>query len=124
MDEGELDWVGKLQPFGTAEAAQSEARLGRCDSLGKALWGRTAEDLRRQLLKSHPDVPSGFDLADFQVLLRESSRLASLDLDDPHNAWARLLVHGGTISVGGQQLTEWEARVEIVRRAIDYLQSH
>ena len=39
MDEDELGWIGKLQPFGAAEAAQWEARLGRCDSLGKALWG-------------------------------------------------------------------------------------
>ncbi len=124
MDEDELGWIGKLQPFGTTEAAEWEARLGRCDSLGKALWGGTAEDLRRQLQKSHPDVPRGFDLADFQVLLRESSRLASLSLDDPRNAWVRRLVHDGTISVGTQRLTEWEARVEIVRRAIDYLQNH
>jgi hypothetical protein len=124
MDEDELGWIGKLQPFGTTEAAQWEARLGRCDSLGKALWGRTAEDLRRQLQKSHPDVPPGSDLADFQLLLRESSRLASLNLDDPRNAWVRRLVNDGTISVGTQQLTEWEARVEIVRRAVDYLQNH
>jgi hypothetical protein len=101
-----------------------EARLGRCDSLGKALWGRTAADLRRQLQKSHPDVPRGFDLADFQVLLREISRLASLNLDDPRNAGVRRLVHDEIISVGTQQLPEWEARVEIVRRAIDYLQNH
>ena len=124
MDEDELGWIGKLQPFGTTEAAQWEARLGRCDSLGKALWGRTAEDLRRQLQKPHPDLPRGFALEDFQVLLRESSRLALLNLDDPRNAWVRRLVHPGTMSVGTQQLTEWEARAEIVRRAIDYLQNH
>ena len=124
MDEDRLGWIGKLQPFGTTEAAQWELRLGRCDSLGKALWGRTAEDLRRQLQRSHPDVPHGFHLADFQALLRESSRLASLNLDDPRNAWVRRLVHYGTMSVGTQQLTEWEARVEIVRRAIHYLQNH
>jgi hypothetical protein len=124
MDEDELGWIGRLQPFGTTEAAQWEVRLSRCDSLGKALWGRTAEDLRRQLQKSYPDLPRGFVLADFQVLLRESSRLASLNLDDPRNAWARRLVHPGAISIGAQQLTEWEARVEIVRRAINYLQNH
>ena len=61
----------------------------------------------------------------FRYSLRESSRLASApSLDDPRNAWVRRLVHDGTISVGTQRLTEWEARVEIVRRAIDYLQNH
>ena len=122
MDKDELGWISKLQPFGTAEAAEWNAQLGRCDLLGKALWGRNTEDLRHQLQKSHPDVPPGFDLADFQFLLRESFRLASLDLDDPKNAWIRpKLVHAGTVRVGSQQLTEWEARAEIVRRAIDYL---
>ena len=124
MDSEELGWMGKLQAFGTAEAAQWNVRLGRCDSLAKALWGRNSEDLRNQLQKPHPEIPLGFELTDFLLLLRESSRLASLDLSDPKNAWIRpKLLHAGTIRIGAQQLTEWEARAEIVRRAIDHLKS-
>jgi hypothetical protein len=122
MDEDELGWIGKLRPFGTADAAQLEAQVGRCASLGQALWGRTAEDLRRQLQKSSPDVPPGFDLADFQLLQRESSRFASMNLDDPRNAWARpMLAFPKSIQVGTQRFTEWEARAEIIRRAIGHL---
>jgi hypothetical protein len=122
MDNDELGWISKLQAFGTTDAAQWEARLGRCASLGHALWGRTAEDLRHQLQKSYPDIPRGFDLADFQLLLRESSRLASMNPDDPRNAWARpMLLVNKSISVGTQRFSEWEARAEIVRRAIKFL---
>jgi len=125
MDEDGLGWMGKLPRFGTADAAKLEIRLGRCASLGQALWGKTTEDLRRQLENSHPEIPRGFDLADFQVLLRETSRFASMNPDDPRNAWARpMLRFAESIRMGGQRFTEWEARAEIVRRAIAYLQNH
>jgi hypothetical protein len=122
MDKDDLGWIGKLRPFGTTDAAQLEGQVGRCASLGQALWGRTAEDLRGQLQKSPPHIPPGFDLADFQLLLRESSRFASMNLDDPRNAWARpMLAFPKSINIGAQRFTEWEARAEIVRRAIEYL---
>lgn len=114
--------MDKLRPFGTNDAAQWEARLGRCASLGQALWGRTDEDLRRQLQKSQPDIPHGFDLADFELLLKEIARVASMNPDHPRNAWARpKLLFPQNIDVGTQRFSEWEARAEIVRRAIDHL---
>jgi hypothetical protein len=125
MDQDDLGWIGKLQPFGTADAAKCEVQLGRCASLGQALWGTTAEHLRRQLAKSSPDLPSGFDLEDFRQLQIHASRFASLNLDLPRHAWARpILLQARRIDVGMQQFNEWEARVEIVRRAIDFLQKH
>jgi len=69
MDEEEFDALRRWRPFGTEDAM----RLFNRDSsdielrmrLGAALWGRTSEDLRRQLLAPHPEIPPGFDLADF-----------------------------------------------------------
>ena len=46
------------------------ARLRRCGTLGLALWGRTSDDLRRQLRAPYPEIPSGFDLEDFRELQR------------------------------------------------------
>ena len=118
MDE---DRLGKLRPFGTTDATQWSARFSRSASLAQALWGRTAEDLREQLQKPHPDIPLGFDLADFQELLKHTSKVASVNVDDPRNAWIRPLL-ARSISVGTQRLTEWDARVEIIRRSIEYLE--
>ncbi len=71
MDEDGLGWIGRLRPFGTADAALWEIRLGRCASLGQALWGKSTDDLRRQLTGPYPEIPRGFNLADFRVLLRK-----------------------------------------------------
>jgi hypothetical protein len=61
MGEQEFDSLFPPRPFGTAEAMRVEARLRRCGTLGLALWGRTSDDLRRQLLAPYPEIPSGFD---------------------------------------------------------------
>jgi len=125
MDKDEFGSFRKLQPFGTTDAVQLTAQLGRCHSLARGLWGTTTEDLRRQLQKPRPDIPSGFDLADFQLLLRESSRITSMNLDHWWYTWMRpKLAFPEIIDVGPRRFTEWQARAEIARRAIEYLQDH
>ena len=124
MDEQEFDLLFPQRPFGTAEAMQAEARLRRCGTLGLALWGRTSDDLRRQLLAPYPEIPSGFDLEDFRELQR-FAQLISAGLASSRN-WLPpfpLATSSPTFFVGTQRFTPWEACCEILRRAIEYLES-
>jgi hypothetical protein len=77
MDEQEFDSLFPPRPFGTAEAMGAVARLRRCGTLGLALWGRTSDDLRRQLLAPHPEIPPGFDLEDFRELQQFAQLISS-----------------------------------------------
>jgi hypothetical protein len=114
-----LNWL----PFGTQEAMEAEARFGRVAALAIALWGRTRDHLERQLLSRYPEVPSGFDLADFQKLHQSAQRMSTA-LRDPKSAWFSLNSRNSApaILVGTQRFTAWEARCEIARRAIEYLE--
>lgn len=118
MDGNDFD---SLRPFRTEDAARMNATWGRSTVLATALWGRTSEDLRRQLLAPHPEIPPGFDLADFHHLQQITETL-SASSETPRLAWlSHLNASSATVMVGTQQLTTWEARFEIVRRAIQYL---
>jgi hypothetical protein len=55
MDEQEFDALFQ-QPFGREDFQRLEAGLGRCGTLAAALFGRTPEDLCRQLVASHPEI--------------------------------------------------------------------
>ena len=91
--------------------------MGRSGALAAALFGRTPEELRRQLVASHPDVPSGFALEDFRDLERHLQTISGLVLSgssDPRLAWLSPWLTqfaSATITVD-----------EIVRRAIEYLE--
>jgi hypothetical protein len=126
MDEEDLGYFSRFQPFETEAAVQRQTQMARCAALGRALWGKTADDLRRQLQQKFPDVPSGFTVADFRELLDVSQRVESLAMLERRNAWLTWLTtlsgSTGTISVGTQRFTAWQARSEIVRRAIDCLE--
>jgi hypothetical protein len=121
MDQQEIDSYSQL-PFRSEDAARQDALLR---TLGFALWGTTADELKRQLLAPHPAVPSDFALSDFRELLKVSARMSAVDLQYPNYAWARSVpFYSAMISIDDQQLTASEARLEIVRRAIEYLESH
>lgn len=124
MDEQELDALFSSRPFGTQDAKREDARWGRCGTLAALLFGRTPDDLRRQLLSPHPEIPAGYDLADFHALQRHL-QLVTGALNNPRNTWLSSLRTAafGTIVVHTQRLSVWEARLEIVRRAIDYLEN-
>jgi hypothetical protein len=125
MNEEEFDALIKARPFGTEDAMRWDAQIrgdfGLCMTLGAALWGRTSEDLRRQLLASHPEIPPGVGLADLRKLLQVTAQAAS----------AVLLIQqryglspgaAPVVTAGTQSFNLWEARHEIVRRAIDHLE--
>jgi hypothetical protein len=112
MDEEEFDALIRLRPFGTEDAKRAELLRGRSMSLAVKLWVKTAEDLRRELLAKPPEIPSGFGLADFRELLWITEQLSPA---------TRLVSQ--TIVIGARRFTEWEARCEIIRRAIEYLEN-
>ena len=79
------------------------------------LWGDVGK-ITRQLLLNSPEIPTGLGLPELRM-------------------WERMLVHFGSnwpatpgipnhlvIIVGGLSYTVWEARYEIVRRAIEFLE--
>lgn len=122
MNEEEFDSLIQGRPFGPADVRVLETQAGRCTILAMALWGRTSGDLQRQLSPPYPEIPSGFELADFRELQRWV-QLISARSGDLRFAWLpRFAASSSTISVGTKQYTEWEARGEIVRRAIEYLE--
>lgn len=115
MDEEEFEALIQPRPFGTEDAKRADLQYRRSLSLSATLWGKTADDLRRQLLASAPEIPSGFGLADFEDLLRITEPLAA--------AMSRMVFAFEAIVIGTQKYTEWEARCEIIRRAIKYLEN-
>ncbi len=124
MNEEDFDSSMGSRLFGTADAMQAEAQLRRCIALGAALWGKTSDGLQRQLLAPYPEIPSGFDLADFQKL-QQNIQIISEASDDPRFSWfPRSALSSPTVFVGTQRFTAGEARCEIVRRAIEYLGGH
>jgi hypothetical protein len=124
MNANDFDSFEHLRPFRTQDVTRLDTQWRRSATLGQALWGRTSADLQRQLLARYPEIPPNFDLADFQHLQQTAEKMLAA-ADDPRftsmSSWARSLP---AIVIGTQRFTEWEARCEIVRRAIDYLESH
>ena len=124
MNEQEFDALLPLQPFGTADAMRIDTQWRRCATLAQALWGRNSEDLERQLLAPHPEIPPNFDLDDFRNL-QQSAHKISAALGSPRlSSLSHSLRFSAAIIVGTQSLTTWEARCEVVRRAIEYLERH
>ena len=127
MDEEEFDSLSRFRPFGAEDARRAEAQLRRGTALGIALWGKTSDDLHRQLLAPYPEIPSGFDLADFREL-QKSIRVIAVRLSDPRQAWLYSMLSiralaSPDIVFGPERLTALEARCEIIRRAIEYLEN-
>ena len=121
MNEEEFDSSMGSRSFGTADAMEADARMRRCAALGVALWGRTSDDLQHQLFTPYPQIPSGFDLSDF-LNLQQHVQTISAASADPRFAWLpRSVLYSQTIVIGSDRFTTWEARCEIVRRAVEYL---
>jgi hypothetical protein len=92
-------------------------------TLGVALWGKTSEDAQRQLLPSRPEIPAGFALADFRKLLQWTAKMATAVLAlQRMRGVAPSVLPSPAVFMGSQRLTLWEARCEIVRRAVEYLE--
>jgi hypothetical protein len=124
MHEEDFDSLMKGRPFGTKDAMQAEAQMRRTFTLGTALWGRTPGDLQRQLLAPHPEIPLGIGLPDFQELLRSvETMLAAFHDEEKALGSISIARSSPTITIDAQRFTVWEARCEIVRRAIKYLET-
>ncbi len=122
MNEEDFDSLMRFRPFGIDDMLRSEAQARRATALGMALWGMTSDDLKRQLLAPHPEIPSGFDVDDFREL-QKSIRTIAARLRDPRQQWLASLpgiraLCSPVIVVGARQITALEARCEIIRRAI------
>ena len=123
MKEEDFDALTQGRPYGTKDAMRAEAQLRRIFTLGAALWGRTPADLQRQLLAPHPEIPSGIGLTDLRELLCSVEvMLAAFHDDKKAMTSLSIALSSPTISIGAQQFTSWEARCEIARRAIKYLE--
>ncbi|HEY3768123.1 MAG TPA: hypothetical protein VGN44_05580 [Candidatus Angelobacter sp.] len=124
MKEEDFDALMKGRSFGTEDATRVDAQLRRIFTLGAVLWGRTSDDLQRQLLAPHPDIPLGIGLSDLRELLRNVElMLAAFHDEKGALASISIALSSPTITIGTQQFTAWEARCEIVRRAIQYLET-
>lgn len=123
MNEEEFDSLMQSRPFGTKDALRADAQLRHNIALGIALWGRTPEDLKRQLLAPYPEIPANFDLADLRELQRSAWIIAKALEDSRNVQLSRLALSSATVVVGTQRFTAWEARCEIVRRAIEHLEN-
>ena len=123
MDEQEFDALFSSRPFGTQYALRKDARASLCHAGHSALWQGS-----RRSSPSTPRIPSGntgrLRLADFHDLQRHLEMVTAA-LNNPRNSWLSPLGTAafGLIEVGSQQLSIWEARIEILRRAIRYLEN-
>jgi hypothetical protein len=127
MNEEEFDALMKSRPFGTGDVVRWETELRASTSLvmklGVELWGKGPEAAQSQLLASHPEIPVGFDLADFRKLLQWTAKMASaVSALQQMRAMPPSMLPSQTVFVGAEGLTLWEARHEIVRRAIEHLE--
>ena len=124
MDEEEFDALMPARPFGHEDFLRTEAAARRQNALGIALWGRIAAGLERQLLRPVPEIPSGFEVADFHELLRNTLKFAAMANDPRFAQLARSFLASSTVVIGTERFTAWEARCAILRRAIEYLETH
>jgi hypothetical protein len=124
MTEEEFDSLMRARSFGTEDARRLETQMLRgtalLATLGASLWGKTDDDLRRQLLRSYPAIPPGFGVHDLHELLHVTAQMitaisAMVGLSHLFDTSPRIVVHA-------QSYTLWEARCEIVRRAIEHLE--
>lgn len=123
MDFEQFESLRQLRPFEITDVKRLDAQFRRRTALALALWGKTAEDLQRQLLAPHPEVPAGTSLDDLRDL-QQSSLTTAWFLSKPSHRWlSSNTLSSWTIFVGSRRLTAWEARFEVVHRAIEYFES-
>ncbi len=87
-----------------------------------ALWGRTPDDLARQLAVACPEIPAGCTIADLQRLQSYIQKLAAA-ASKPQNSWMNPLTLSSLGMIAGSQASAGlEDRLEVLRRAIDHLE--
>lgn len=123
MSEEEFNLFTHFRSFLSEDAMHLETDAVRCTTLGVAIWSRTSDDLQRQLNAPYPEIPPGCDVADLRRLQQSAQNFAKA-LANPRNSWLSAGAPASpNIFVGTQRLTAWEARCEVVRRAIEYFEN-
>ena len=117
MTEDEFDSLIPGRPLRPEDIVENAADAGRLTMLGLALWGRTLADLARRFEAPYPEIPPGCTLADLRSLERHLQRL-SIAAGKPESAWLGPLLHFSW----NMTAEAMEARLEILRRAIEYLE--
>lgn len=122
MNEEEFDSSITARLFRREDFTRAEAEAGRFTTLGLALWGSTPGHLQRQLEAPYPEIPLGCQLSDLRRLQLYLQRLSTA-VRNPRNTWlGPLALSSMQILAGAQRLSGLEARSEIVRRAIEFLE--
>ena len=122
MTEDEFDSLTPRRPFRREDFMKAEADAGRFTTLALALWGRTPADLESRLEAPHPEIPPGCTLADLRKLQLYLQKLSTV-VANPRNSWLNPLTLSSLGMIAGPQaMTTLEARSELVRRAIEYLE--
>lgn len=111
MDEHDFFAQHPMRPWTYSDFQRESGALARAVPLSAELWGHP-ETMRRQLSAAFPEIPAGLGLPELRVL----ERLTHLGLRYSDRAPKAF------VWIGGRSLTLWEARYEIVRRAIDFLE--
>ncbi len=113
MDEDEFFAQHPMRPWTSSDFQRESGALARALPLRAELWG-DPETLRRRLLAAFPEIPAGLGLPELRVL----ERLARLGLRFGDRRMGPMVI----ININGRSFTVWEARYEIVRRAIEFLE--
>jgi hypothetical protein len=114
MDEHDFFAQHPMRPWTRSDfenADREGTALAQALWLSNKLWG-DHETVKCQLLAASPEIPAGMGLPELRAL----ERLARLGLRHGDRAPKAF------VWVDGRSLTIWEARYEIVRRAIDFLE--
>src|SRR5262245_40838760 len=112
MTEDEFDSLMRARSFGTEDAMRLETQMLRSTellaTLGSSLWGKTDDDLRRQLLRPYPAIPPGFGVRDLQDLLHVTAQM--LSAISAMVGLSHLFDASPRIVVDAESYTLWEAR--------------
>jgi hypothetical protein len=129
MTEEEFDSLMRAaRPFGSEDARQMEARMLRSTALlttlGAALWGKTNDDLRRQLLRPYPAIPPGCGVRDLHDLLQVSGLMVSaiaaaykMGLPHAFDTSPAIVVHAQSTQRGKRVVKSSAARSSIWKKA-------
>ena len=119
MDEHVFDSLKPWRPFSTYDSACLEVQSGWLTMLAKGLWGTTNENVESQLRAKYPRIPANCTIPDLRKLLQ----LANVLSQSRRTFVLPKSFSSLSIAAGSQRFTTWEARREIVRRAIEFLES-
>ncbi len=102
MDEHDFEASRGWKPFG-GDAVKNAERL---PAIALALWGRTTEDLRQQLLAPIPKMPLGCTIADLQTLERQATLMLKSPTMFP-------TLHAGKSRLGAKPSAAWKRATKL-----------